>query len=599
VTALTDGASAGSPHDVSGPGSDNPGRDVQRVGTAAFLGEDVQKIHDPVWAVLGNLGDSQCYLGVQAKVAAVQAAMSQRIAGEDLPVRLIAPAYTLGISDGQLNGTPEMRFSLSGRELVNDATAMHLAANQVAGLIAIVACDKPPVGTVAALLEHNAPSVIMSDGSIRPGVDPATGAPIDIITAFQNASDPDQEVRARLALHACPGQGSCGGMFTYNTMQTFMAVLGLEPLHMVSPGSDDPRRAAEFPGQLVDCLVTMASRGIRPRDIVTPVSLRNALTVTMAMGGSTNVMLHSVEIARAAGIDLWDEVLSQADFNALSRRLPVLVNMRPFGAYSMVDVETSGGVPAVVRELLSAGYLDEDALTCTGETLGEQVSRLAPPSADHRVIYSAARPFKDTGGLRLLRGNLAPGGGAILKLAGVEGGISDGVFTGNARVFNGERDLIRALDERPGDFRDHDMVVIRYEGPRGAPGMPEMLDPTSKITSLCRQQDITIALMTDARFSGGSVGLVIGHVGPEAFLGGPIALVEDGDTIVVDINEDRVDCRQLDDTETLERRSAAWTAAAGSNGGVHPDAVPVTHRVLSRMRATARPALLGGGMASS
>ncbi|HEY2691838.1 MAG TPA: dihydroxy-acid dehydratase [Streptosporangiaceae bacterium] len=599
MTALANGASAGSPHDVSGPGSVNPGRDVQRVGTAAFLGEDVQKIHDPVWAVLGNLGDSQCYLGVQAKVAAVQAAMSQRIAVEDLPVRLIAPAYTLGISDGQLNGTPEMRFSLSGRELVNDATAMHLAANQVAGLIAVVACDKPPVGTVAALLEHNAPSVIMSDGSIRPGVDPVTGAPIDIITAFQNASDPDEEVRAGLALHACPGQGSCGGMFTYNTMQTFIAVLGLEPLHMVSPGSDDPRRTAEFPGQLVDCLVTMASRRIRPRDIVTPASLRNALTVTMAMGGSTNVMLHSVEIARAAGIDLWDEVLSQADFNALSRRLPVLVNMRPFGAYSMVDVETSGGVPAVVRELLSAGYLDEGALTCTGETLAEQVSRLAPPSADHRVIYSAARPFKDTGGLRLLRGNLAPGGGAILKLAGVEGGISNGVFTGNARVFNGERDLIRALDERPGDFRDHDMVVIRYEGPRGAPGMPEMLDPTSKITSLCRQQNITIALMTDARFSGGSVGLVIGHVGPEAFLGGPIALVEDGDTIVVDINEDRVDCRQLDDTETLERRSAAWRAAAGANGGVHPDAVPVTHRVLSRMRATARPALLGAGMASS
>jgi len=599
VTALANGTSTGSPHDVSGPGSDNPGRDVQRVGTAAFLGEDVQKIHDPVWAVLGNLGDSQCYLGVQAKVAAVQAAMSQRIAGEDLPVRLIAPAYTLGISDGQLNGTPEMRFSLSGRELVNDATAMHLAANQVAGLIAVVACDKPPVGTVAALLEHNAPSVVMSDGSIRPGVDPVTGAPIDIITAFQNASDPDEEVRARLALHACPGQGSCGGMFTYNTMQTFVAVLGLEPLHMVSPGSDDPRRTAEFPGQLVDCLVTMASRGIRPRDIVTPSSLRNALTVTMAMGGSTNVMLHSVEIARAAGIDLWDEVLSQADFNALSRRLPVLVNMRPFGAYSMVDVETSGGVPAVVRELLSDGYLDGDALTCTGETLGEQVSRLAPPPADHRVIYSAARPFKDTGGLRLLRGNLAPGGGAILKLAGVEGGISDGVFTGHARVFNGERALIRALDERPGDFRDHDMVVIRYEGPRGAPGMPEMLDPTSKITSLCRQQNITIALMTDARFSGGSVGLVIGHVGPEAFLGGPIALVEDGDTIVVDINEDRLDCRQLDDTETLERRSAAWQAAAAANGGVHPDAVPVTHRVLSRMRATARPALLGGGMASS
>jgi dihydroxy-acid dehydratase len=546
--------------------------------------------------VVGNLGDSQCYLGVQAKVAAVQAALSQRIATEDLPVRLIAPAFTLGVSDGQLNGTPEMRFSLIGRELVNDATAVHLAANRVAGLIAVVACDKPPVGTVAALLEHNLPSVIVSDGSIKPGVDPQTGDRIDVVTAFQAAADPDEEVRARIAMHACPGQGSCGGMFTYNTMQTFIGVLGLEPLHMVSPASEDPRRTAEFPGQLVDCLITMATRNIRPRDIVTPASLRNALTVAIAMGGSTNVMLHSVEIARAAGIDLWDEVLSQEEFNALSHRLPVLVNMRPFGSYSMVDVETAGGVPAVVRELLSAGYLDGAALTCTGETLGEQVSRLAPPLPDHRVIYSVAKPFKDTGGLRLLRGNLAPGGGAILKLAGVEGGISAGVFTGSARVFNSERTLIRALDERPGDFHDNDMVVIRYEGPRGAPGMPEMLDPTSKITSLCRQQNITIALMTDARFSGGSVGLVIGHVGPEAFLGGPIALVEEGDTIVVDVEQNRIDCLQLDDSQTFEQRLAAWRAAADSNGGVHPDAALVAHRVLRRMRATALPALLGGGM---
>jgi dihydroxy-acid dehydratase len=589
-------AGTAGPDAAPGPGASNPGRDVQKVGTAAFLGEDTGKIHHPVWAVLGTLGDSQCYLGVQAKVAAVQAALSRRIASEDLPVRLIAPAFTLGVSDGQLNGTPEMRFSLIGRELVNDATAVHLSANSIAGLIAVVACDKPPVGTVAALLEQNVPSVILSDGSIKPGVDPATGERIDLVTAFQAAGEADAGVRARIALHACPGQGSCGGMFTYNTMQTFIGVLGLEPLQMVAPTSDDPRRTTAFPDQLVDCLVTMTSRGIRPRDIVTPASLRNALTVAIAMGGSTNVMLHSVEIARAAGIDLWEEVLSQADFNALSRRLPVLVNMRPFGFYSMVDVEAQGGIPAVVRELLSAGFLEGDALTCTGETLAEQVDRLAPPPPDHRVIHSVNRPFKDTGGLRLLRGNLAPGGGAILKVAGVEGGITDGVFTGNARVFNGERALIQALDGRPEDFHDHAMVVIRYEGPRGAPGMPEMLDPTSKITSLCRQRNITIALMTDARFSGGSVGLVIGHVGPEAFLGGPIALVEDGDTIVVNVEENRIDCRQLDDTETLQQRSAAWGAAAEANGGVHPDAVPVTHRVLRRMRATALPALAGGGM---
>jgi len=599
MTERVDSTTNVSVRGTSGVAISNPGRDVQRVGTANYLGEDVTKIHGPVWAVLGNLGDSQCYLGVQDKVAAVQAAMSRRIAQADRDNRLIAPAFTIGVSDGQLNGTPEMRFSLIGRELVNDVASTHLAANRVEGLIAVVACDKPPVGTVAALLEHNVPAVVLSDGSIKPGINPRTGERIDLVTAFQFATDPDEEARAEVTLHACPGQGSCGGMFTYNTMQTFIGVLGLEPLHMVAPPSDDPRRLEQFPDELVDCLVTMTSRNIRPRDIVTPTSLRNALIVAMAMGGSTNVMLHSVEIARAAGIDLWSDVLSQDEFNALSHRLPVIVNMRPFGAYSMVDVDAAGGLPTVVNELLRAGFLDGSALTCTGETLAEQIARLAPPPADHEVIYSVDRPFKNTGGLRLLRGNLAPAGGAILKLAGVESGIIDGVFTGSARVFNGERSLITALDERPEDFHDNDMVVIRYEGPRGAPGMPEMLDPTSKITSLCRKQGITIALMTDARFSGGSVGLVIGHVAPEALLGGPIALVEDGDVITVDVNQDRLDCQELGDPDVLARRTAAWEARVDANAGLHPDAASVTHRVLKRMRATGLPALLGGGMSAT
>ena len=575
----------------------NPGRDVQRVGTAAFLGEDVGKIHDPVWAVIGNLGDSQCYLGVPQKVQAVQAALSRRIAEGALAIRLIPPVFTLGVSDGQLNGTPQMRFSLVGRELVHDVADVHLAANSVAGVVAVVACDKPPVGTVAAVLENNTPAVIVSDGPIRPGIDPETGGRIDLVSAFQMA-DQDAETRARYALHACPGQGSCGGMFTYNTMQTFIAVLGLEPLHMVSPSSDDPRRLTEFPDQTVDCLLAMTTKGIRPRDIVTPASLRNALTVTIAMGGSTNVLLHSVEIARAAGLDLWGDVLSQDDFNELARRLPVLVNMRPFGDYSMVDVDDKGGLQVIANELLRAGFLDGDTITCTGETLAQQLRRLGPPPPDGDVIFPVEKPFKDTGGLRLLRGNLAPAGGAILKVAGVEGGVKDGVFTGRARVFNGERSLIEALDGDPDSFMDNDMVVIRYEGPRGAPGMPELLDPTSRITALCRQRHITIALMTDARFSGGSVGLVIGHVAPEAFLGGPIALVQDGDTVVVDLTTDRLDCVQFDDADVLEQRAAAWQAAARGNGGVHPDVTPVTDRMLARMRATALPALLGGGMAT-
>ena len=574
----------------------NPGRDVQRIGTARFLGEDIRKVHDPVWAVVGTLGDSQCYLGVNEKVAAVQEALAARIHDDDLPVRLIPPGFTMGVSDGQLNGTDRMRYSLLGRELVNDMTDMHLRASDVAGAIGVVACDKPPVGTLAAILEHNAPAVLLSDGSIHPGTDPETGERIDLVTGFQVAGDPDPDKRVRVAVHACPGQGSCGGMFTYNTMQTFIGVLGMEPLHMVAPASDDPRRIKEFPAELVECLVTLTSRGIRPRDIVTPTAIRNALTVVIAMGGSTNVALHSVEIARAAGLDLWTDVISQSEFNALSRDVPVLVNMRPFGTYSMVDVDAAGGVQVIVKELLDAGLLDGSAMTCTGETLAEQVARLTPPAPDGEVIHPVAAPFKATGGLRLLGGNLAPEGGAILKIAGVEGGIADGRFTGRARVFNSEQALIDALGDAPDSFADHDMVVIRYLGPRGAPGMPELLDPTSRITTLCRERGITIALMTDARFSGGSVGLVIGHVAPEAFLGGPIALIEDGDTIVVDLNDDTLSCVELGDAAVATARAAAWQAAVDANGGAHPDAPVVEGRVLRRMRATAQPALRGGGM---
>jgi len=575
----------------------NPGRDVQRVGTARFLGQDPYLIHHPVWAVMGTLGDSQCYLGVTRKVAAIQEALAARIVQDGLPIRLIHPAFSLGVSDGQLNGTDRMRFSMIGREVTNDSIDMHLNANDVKGLVAVVACDKPPVGTLAAILEHNEPAVILSDGSIRPGIDPDSGERIDLVSAFQVAGDADPGRRTRVALNACPGHGSCGGMFTYNTMQSFIAVLGMEPLPMVAPPSEDQRRLDEYPNQLIDCLLTMTQQGIRPRDIVTPTSLRNALTVTLAMGGSTNVALHAVEIARAAGLDLWTEVISQQEFNALARRVPVLVDVRPFGLYSMVDIDAKGGLQVIVNELLAAGLLDGSAITCTGETLAEQLRRLQPTQPDHEVIYSVGKPFKQTGGLRLLKGNLAPDGGAIIKVAGVEGGIQDGKFIGRARVFEGEAALIATLEQMPGLFADHDMVVIRYEGPRGAPGMPEMLDPTSRITALCRLKNITVGLMTDARFSGGSVGLVVGHVSPEAYLGGPIALIEDGDTIVVDIDNDRLDCRELDDAAEHARRAKAWQDAVANNGGIHPKVTLTTNRLLKRMRATARPALQGGGMA--
>jgi dihydroxy-acid dehydratase len=340
----------------------------------------------------------------------------------------------------------------------------------------------------------------------------------------------------------------------------------------------------------------MTDRVITPRDIVTPASLRNATVVVMALGGSTNVALHGVDIARAAGIDFWQEVMTQAEFNDLSRRVPVMADLRPFGFASMVDVDEVGGIQVVVHELLSAGLLDGATVTCTGETLAEQVGRLDPLPPDGKVLYSVRRPYKSTGGLRLLNGNVAPDGGAILKIAGLEGGNVDGRFIGRARVFEVERPLIDALQHQPESFADHDMVVIRYQGPRGAPGMPELLEPTSRITALCRQAGITIGLMTDGRFSGGSVGLVIGHVAPEAFLGGPIALIENGDTIVVDLDTDRLDCIPLYDPDTLTTRTNVWRAAVEANGGIHPYTPPAHARALCRMRATAKPALRGGGM---
>lgn len=566
--------------------SENPGRDAQRAGTARFIDQDPYKIHGDVWAVTGSLGDSQCYIGVSQKVRAVQNALSARIRKKDLNVRLIPPAYTIGVSDGQLNGTDEMRFSLIGREITHDNVTLHLSANRVKGYIGVVACDKPPVGTLAAILEHNQPAVILSDGSIKPGEDPVTHERIDIVDSFQAAGDSDQGKKNRIALNACCGQGSCGGMFTYNTMQSFIGSLGMQPLHMVTPASDDDRRLQEFPDQLIDCLLTMTEKGIKPRDIVTPKSLKNALTVAIAMGGSTNVALHSVEIARAAGIDLWKEVISQNEFNELSKKVPVLINARPFGKYSVVDIDKKGGLLTIVKELLDNRILDGNTLTCTGETLKEQLEHLKPPKPDGDVIYSVGKPFKPTGGLRLLKGNLAPEGGAVLKIAGVEGGLEGGLFSGKARTFNSEHELLEALEKNPGIFQDKDMVVIRYAGPRGGPGMPEMLDPTSRITTLCREKNITIALMTDARFSGGSVGLVIGHVGPEAYLGGPIALIEDGDTIIVDVNKNTLECQELSNQTTFDERRKNWKQQA-------PE---VNNRLLKRMRSTALPALHGGGM---
>jgi len=262
----------------------------------------------------------------------------------------------------------------------------------------------------------------------------------------------------------------------------------------------------------------------------------------------------------------------------------------------MVDIDQVGGVQVIVRELLEAGLLNGEVMTCTGETLAQQVKRLGTKPVDGTVIYPVAQPYKPTGGLRVLGGNLSPEFSAILKLAGVEGGLENNLFRGKARVFEGEQGLLDALDKTPEVFQNNDMIIVRYEGPSGAPGMPEMLDPTSRITTLCRERGIVVALMTDARFSGGSVGLVIGHVGPEAALGGPIAFVEDGDEIVADLNKNELNCTALADPAILKQRKATWEKVVADNGGIHPNCGNADTRLLHRARLTAVPATRGGGL---
>ena len=578
----------------------NPGRNSQTFGVARNLNTDLDLIHEPSIGVVGNKGDSQCYFGVEEKVRTIHECLRVRIGQNpgDIFMRLVQPEYTVATSDGIRNGTKEMRYSLIGREVTNDTLCEHLSASGLEGTIAVVACDKPPVGTLSAILEHNRPAIIMSDGSIRPGVDSVTKEPIDLITAYQLAGSDDEELKKRIACEACPGHGSCGGIFTYNTMQTFIGVVGMQPLEMVSPASEDKRRLEDFPNKLITYLDNMIKNDIKPRDIVTRDSIRNALIVAMSIGGSTNVMLHAPELARAAGYNNFNEdIMSFEEFNHLSKNIvPVLVDARPFGKYSMVDIDAKGGVQVFVKDLLDSGLLNGNTLTCTGETLKEQIDRLNPKKPDGQVIYPVKKPFKETGGLRLLGGNLSPEYSSILKLAGVEGGLENNVFIGKARIFDGEQKLLDTLENEPKKIKNKDMIIVRYEGPVGGPGMPEMLDSTSRITSLCRERGIIVGLMTDGRFSGGSVGLVIGHVGPEAAVGGPIGLIENGDEIIVDLNKNTLSCTELLDINISTKRKTEWQKVVDNNNGLHPAVGNADTRLLNRMRSSAVSAIFGAGM---
>ena len=455
---------------------------------------------------------------------------------------------TIAVSDGISMGHEGMRASLVSREVICDSIETMMHAERFDAMVTLTGCDKSLPGMLMAAARVNLPSVFLYGGTILPGR--LGDRALDVVSVFEavgaHAVDAlsDEEL-ALIEQHACPTEGSCAGMFTANTMASVAEALGMSLPQSASAPAVDPRRdqLAYESGRAV---LFLLERGIRPRDIMTREAFENAIAVVMALGGSTNAVLHLMAIAHEAHVDLELE-----DFNRVARRVPHLADTKPHGRFHMVDVDRVGGVPTVLAELLEAGLVHGDCLTVTGRTLAENLSSLAPPPPDGTVVRPLDRPIHDQGGIAVLRGSLAPGG-AVVKVAGID----QTAFEGTARVFDGEQAALDAI--LAGAIGGGTVVVIRYEGPKGGPGMREMLAVTGAMKGAGRGSDC--ALVTDGRFSGGTHGLCIGHVAPEAVDGGPIALVQDGDTIRIDVDAHRVDLVVPDDE--LSRRRAAlkpWT----------------------------------------
>ena len=453
---------------------------------------------------------------------------------------------TIGVSDGMSMGTDGMSFSLQSRDLIADSIETVMSAQWYDANISIPGCDKNMPGAVMAMARLNRPALMIYGGTIRPGAD-RHGRPIDIVSAFQSygeyiAGRMDEEDRLDIVRNACPGAGACGGMYTANTMAVAIETLGMSLPYSSSTPAVDEAKAAE-------CLAAGAAvrklmeDDIRPRDIMTRAAFENAMTITMVLGGSTNAVLHLLAMAHAAGVDLQID-----DFQAVSDRTPYLADLKPSGRYVMADLHAVGGTPAVLRMLLSQGVIDGDCMTVTGRTMAENLADLPDLADGQRVITSWDSPIKDSGHIQILRGNLAPEG-AVAKITGKEG-LS---FTGTALPYDSEEAMLQALER--GEIGPGSVILIRYEGPKGGPGMPEMLTPTSAIMGAGLGQDV--ALITDGRFSGGSHGFIMGHVSPEAQEGGPIALVERGDEIAIDAVA-RTITLAVPEAELAARR-AAWT----------------------------------------
>ncbi len=447
---------------------------------------------------------------------------------------------TIAVSDGISMGHEGMRASLVSREVIADSVELVMHAERFDGLVAVAGCDKSLPGMLMAAARLDLPAVFLYGGSSLPGR--WRGQDISIVNVFEGIGSftegkLSEADLVELEKAACPGAGSCAGMFTANTMAAVGEALGMAlPGSAAVPAIDD--RLDGYAERSGEAVMRLMEAGITPRRILTRPAFDNAITVVMALGGSTNAVLHLLAIANEAGVDL-----SLEDFDRISRRVPHLGDLSPFGRYHMVDLDRIGGVPAVMSALLDAGLLDGDALTVTGATVAENLEGVALP-ADQDVIHPVSDPMAPEGGIAVLRGSLVPGG-AVLKIAGIE----EVVFEGRARVFDDEQDALDALYEH--DIHPGDVVVIRYEGPNGGPGMREMLAITAGIKGAGLGKDV--ALITDGRFSGGTTGLCIGHVAPEAARGGPIALVAEGDPIRIDVPNRRADLL-VDETELATRR---------------------------------------------
>lgn len=454
--------------------------------------------------------------------------------------------HSIGVSDGISMGTEGMKFSLPSRDIIADSIEVVMSAQWYDGNISVVGCDKNMPGAIMAMARVNRPSIMVYGGTIRPGN--LNGEKLDIVSAFESygkylSKEIDEEQMDRVLKHACPGAGACGGMYTANTMASAIETMGMSlPFSSSIPATHQEK--------IIECekageaILNLLKLDLKPRDIITRKSLENAVAMIIALGGSSNAVMHMLAIAHAAEVDFTID-----DFQAVSDRTPFLADLKPSGKYVMEDLYNVGGVPAVQKLLLEHGYLHGDCMTVTGKTLAENVEELPGLLEEQKVIRPVSDPVKKTGHLQILYGNLSPGG-SVAKITGKEGTQ----FSGPAKVFDSEEGCLTGI--QAGKVVKGDVVVIRYEGPKGGPGMREMLSITAAIMGAGLGNDV--AMITDGRFSGGTHGFVIGHVTPEAQLGGTIGLLEDGDLITIDADQ-RILNVDLSDEE-LEARRDKWKA---------------------------------------